>query len=215
MLKRYSIYLIIFFCCSSCSISNQIYLAREKLSDNRTWNFIVTVDNDSQASVIKLQKTKNELIREEYSVRKIKDKLYKSDEMIVNFSRNDVVIEMPTDKVLAHRIKQKNKETTLCELTKLFDENYIVWANHHQITYHDLRQDSITYIYRNSEKTPYKTEKWHLIEIGHEYFLSINSSSNSISRIQIKNGSIFQTICSKSGSKENVITLEKKHSDRR
>jgi len=115
--------------------------------------------------------------------------------------------------IVAH-FKNRLIEVSLSNIESMISKNYFIWANQHQITEHDMREDSVCYIYRRPEKKPYETKRWFLLSIADEYFLTFNDASNSIPRIQIKKGKMLETHCQGSGCKEYEMTLEKKENDR-
>ncbi len=207
----YQILLMMIFC--SCSIKHNLYLTRVKLPDNKVGNIIVSIDSKNLASVSIIRR-ESEIVKDAYTLNRKSRMQYESREMTLILTSKMANIQWRDENFTAHKVKRKTKKTTLIKIESMISENYFIWANEHQITEHDMKEDSLCYIYRKPEKKPYDTKRWFLLSIADEYFLTFNDASNSIPRIQIKKGKMFETHCQESGCKEYEVTLEKKENDR-
>ncbi|MEL7223193.1 MAG: hypothetical protein AAGJ93_17845, partial [Bacteroidota bacterium] len=181
--------------CFSCSINDNLYLTRGYTPDKKIGNFIVSIDGD-KAEVFILRREESQVVKEEYELLQQSDRQYADSNMILTIDRNGSTIKWDENLYTLNEVKRKNnRQTTLPKIEHLIENNYIVWANQHQITDHDLRSDSICYIFSRPDKEPYDTINWFLLTVADEYFLTFNNISNSIPRVELKKGTMYMTQC--------------------
>jgi hypothetical protein len=185
-------------------------LTRENILEYKTSNFIVSINDNNEASIVIIQREESEIIKQEYFLERESKFQYMSEEMTLTIDSDKANLQWEGEEYIVHEVKRKNKETTLSSIEQILVDNYVVWANEHQITDHDLRADSLCYLYRRPEREPYDTTKWFLLSIADEYFLTFSDVSNSIPRIEIKNGSIYLTHCQTAECQEYEALLERK-----
>lgn len=199
---------MIIFC--SCSSKKDLYLTRELLSKKGFANIIVTFKKYDKASVVFLVINKSEILRDEFTLDRKSKKRYESPNMAINLEDGEMILNFDNEEISVHKVQRKTKETTLSNIDNIISNNFFIWPNQHQITMHDMRKDSLCYIYSMPDKEPFEIKRWYFFTIDDEYFITYNNASNSISRIQIKNGDIYETVCSKMECFDHKVILENK-----
>lgn len=208
-LNMYILSLSMIILCS-CSRKKDLYLTRELLPQKGFVNIIVSFNMKSQASVVFLTIAKSEILRDEFVLNRISENRYASNDMAISLEEEKVIIHLDKQEINVHKVERKTKETTLLNIENIISKNFFIWPNQHQITMHDMRKDSICYIYSMPDKEPFEKKRWYFFSIDDEYFLTYNNASNSIARILIKNGDIYETECHKIECRDHKVILESK-----
>ncbi len=171
----FSLFILIFF--ESC-VSNQLYILNTFDSD---WPWeTIAISRAQHKNVQMLQLFRNDT--------SIESRLTEFQEIAKNhYSSNDAQQQIEFHKGLSilHRdnqnftlpkIKNSPKKSTKRMVEEILEDNYIVHANIHQITYFDCRKDSFCYQIKLGDQMPYDTNTWYLVSLKNELFLSYRNS---------------------------------------
>ena len=94
----------------------------------------------------------------------------------VEFHKGLSILHRDNQNFILPKIKNSPKKSTKRMVEEILENNYIVHANIHQITYFDCRKDSFCYKIKRGEQMPYDTNTWYLVSLKNELFLSYRNS---------------------------------------